>query len=245
MSDSEGRGLPWQTWMQRWSATLNTCREVGAWEGVLSVDPPASLAEVQSIENKLGWQIDASFREVLLNFSSKVHFQWFLGNEFRRDVEGGIHQGYCAWDAAALVSLEEGRKQWVEVCFSDRDDPFHRIWQTKYVFMSIGNGDYLAIDRDEDARGAVCYLAHDVDDLSVHGACLGYNFIDFLDRWTQLGCVGPDGFLLEPFLQRNDQGLAVDGDEARKWRSVFFRNGKDDGDGSRQAEVKPGQDLLE
>ena len=33
-----------------------------------------------------------------------------------------------------------------------------------------------------------------------HGQILGENFIDFMNKWTQLGCVGTEDWQFEPFL---------------------------------------------
>ncbi|MEM6990256.1 MAG: hypothetical protein AAF721_07160 [Myxococcota bacterium] len=104
--------------------------------------------------------------------------------------------------------------------WSASDDP---VWADKIVFAPDGSGDYLGID----ARSRVVYLSHDLAE--PHGRRLAKDLTDLMLRWAPLGCVGPSGAALEPFLtktQLSPKGraarrfLSIVGGTSRNWKSA-------------------------
>jgi hypothetical protein len=97
----------------------------------------------------------------------------------------------------------------------DPDDPYDRVWHGKYPLLRVPNGDLVAVDAD----GQVVYLSH--DDGEGHGYVLGQDVFDFLERWTALGCPGPEDWQWLPFTSGSDQGLDPEGENGRSWRAWF------------------------
>lgn len=93
------------------------------------------------------------------------------------------------------------------------------VWHNKLGFMEVGKGDYIAFDLLVPNDPPVVYLSH--DDGQGHGFILGHNFIDFMNRWTRIGCVGREGWQMFPFLEGPNTGIMPDSENAIKWRDYL------------------------
>lgn len=212
----------WTPWRSRWEEALAACAHVGSQETRLDVGLPASPSDLAPIEAVLGLTIPESFRDVLLRYASHIDFFWFFAKEVESPF-AGIFRGTCEWDLAALPYLEQNRRDWIETCFPDPEEPFGSVWHNKLAFAEVGNGDVLAIDLL--AKGnPVVYVSH--DNPEIHGWRLGNNFADFIDRWTQLGCVGAEDWQLRHFLPSPTSGLDSTGASAQIWRRWFGISGR-------------------
>ncbi len=65
----------------------------------------------------------------------------------------------------------------------------------------------------------VAYMAHELD--YMHGYKLGYDFTDFMDRRSLLGCPGPEHVQFLSFFDNYAGGIDPEGENARLWRSWF------------------------
>ena len=127
--------------------------------------------------------------------------------------------GTCHWDLGRLGELDTIRQEWART-FSDPKRGFDQVWQRQVVaIQQDGYGNLLALDASPDGGGAVVYLSHDDDD--AHGYCLGRDFLDFMDRWSQVGCAGPHvrGWL--PFTTGPLSLIDPNCQNARTWRKWF------------------------
>lgn len=210
-----------ERWRARLEAIAAVCRRQGGLATrtfttppamtPLSVLPPASAAEVRAVEVRLGFRLPRSLRAVVRTMTAGIAFYWRL-----HDADGQQQDGACDWSLARLPEMEVARQEWVRACFLDIERPGHRRWQRALAFQEVGNGDMLAIDLAKAGR-PVIYLNH--EDERLHGWRLGDDFADFLERWTRLGCVGPEHWTLRPFLTSRTGGLDAEGAEARRWRA--------------------------
>ena len=211
--------VKWNIWRQRFEATLQACMRLNGNCREMVVAKPATAQQVELIELKLNRSLPASFRKVLMDFSSHVEVTWFLPHDLELpDTFRGIFCGDCRWDIMRLLDLEEGRQDWVKQCFPNIDDPYDRIWHNKLAFQDVGNGDMLSLDLNFD-DSPIVYLSHEGGDF--HGTVLGENFIDFVDRWSLLGFVGAEDWQLEKFVSSRTGGLEPYSDNANKWREWF------------------------
>ena len=170
---------------------LRACDTIGGEARRLNIAPPASNEEVIRVENVLGLTLPLSFRRVLTDFSASIDLSWFLPQEIELPIEfRGIFRGQCSWDLSRLIDIDKGRKGWVENCFSNENDDYDRVWHNKLAFLEVGNGDCLAFDLDYSPDSPIVYLSHDVGE--GHGYRLGDNFVDFIDKWSLLGCPGAE-----------------------------------------------------
>jgi cell wall assembly regulator SMI1 len=232
----------WNSWTQRCKAVTRACKQLDIDCREFIISPPASEREVEIVEAKLGRTIPVSFRSVLTGYSSHLELRWFLkrnpkprkfGDFFQTlhkheeklqewinppEQFKGIFSGDCYWNLDNLINLEKERQGWVENCFPNIEDPYDSIWHNKLAFLPVGNGDMLAIDLI-DQEGQVVYLSHEGDNF--HGAVLGKNFADFIDRWSLLGFVGAEDWQLKYFIHSGMKGLDPNGENAKAWREWF------------------------
>ena len=182
----------------RWQETLKAVSRIGGRADPLRVEPPATLDDVLALEQRLGISLPAALRDVLLTFSRRVEFCWFLPEDYQVSEElSEIFRGGCNWSVESLAQCHEAKQGWIREVFPDRNNEYDAVWHGKLAFQEVGNGDYLAIDVGADAPNSVIYLSH--DDGEGHGRRLGADFQDFLLRWSRLGCVGAEDWQWMPF----------------------------------------------
>jgi len=188
------------------------------------VDPPLAPEQVDRIVAAVGRPIPEALRRFLSAGASRVDcaygywpaaegleaLQAVLPDEIR--VYGGAR--LCAASELpdyARSTTEWARETWVA------DDPDQRtLWEAGLPFAALANGDYLALDtRVESPDPAVLYLCHD-DSSSL----LAPGFTEFLTRWEQLCYIGPEHWLLEPFLGP-DGTLDAQTERAERLRALF------------------------
>ncbi|WP_319463344.1 SMI1/KNR4 family protein [Micromonospora sp. RTP1Z1] len=185
----------------------------------LVVDSPASPGEVDAVEGQLGCKLPTSLRHCLTAVASRVEFAWFAptGHTFP-DPFREIFSGNLRWSLNGLPDLITAVRGWVDDVFPDPSDPYDRVWHHKLPFMEVGNGDYLALDLDEDEHGRVVYLSH--DDGEGHGRTMATSFEDLLIRWIPLACPGAEDWQWLPFCARSDGGLDPSSAIAREWTAL-------------------------
>ena len=177
--------------IENWKTFAEAINAIGGDVQALSISKPACPKNIQHVEGEIGGFLPASFKDVLLNFSSKVEFRWVLpkSSQFQGELEQ-IFSGECYWSLEQMIELNKSKSRWVEECFSDAKDPYDAIWHETLVFHEVGNGDYLAIDLKAPNRQPVVYLSH--DDGDGHGVELAENFQEFVFTTSRIGCVGAE-----------------------------------------------------
>jgi hypothetical protein len=208
-------------WIERWEKTLKAIKSIGGEVNELTIGKRASLEEVLKVENNLGYKLPECFRQVLLEFSSKVDFYWSLEDtiELPNELED-IFDGNCNWNINNICEIIEEKNDWVKNCFSNEHNEYDRVWHNKLAFLEVGNGDYIAFDlKNYPSKTPVVYLSH--DDGEGHGYILGDNFIDFMDRWTKLGCPGTECDQMVPFVKSKLSGIDPNCENGQKWRELI------------------------
>jgi cell wall assembly regulator SMI1 len=188
------------------------------------ITKPATETQVEVVEKKLGLRLPESFRDILLNFSASVEFGWDLDDAVELPQElRGIFASECKWNLSEIVEIEEDRKGWVKECFPNPEDDYDKVWHNKLAFMTVGNGDLIAFDLQKyPDYTPVVYLSHDGGE--GHGYILGEDFKDFIDKWTRVGCTGPEDWQMIPFIADSVSGINPDSEHAIKWRDIIGLN---------------------
>ncbi|MCS7286927.1 MAG: SMI1/KNR4 family protein [Anaerolineae bacterium] len=174
------------------------------------------MEDVERIESQIGQNLPIGLRKMFLEFSAGIEFGWVLpkGSSPPFSIYSGGFEGIkLAW----LTRLEEERQGWIRHVFSDPTDPYSSKWYNKLAIISVINGDMIGIDLGN-ADGCVVYLSHEGDE-SLHGMILGRNFSEFMEYWSMLGCVGPEGWEIEPFVEgvQGINPLSVNASVWQKW----------------------------
>ena len=195
------------------------------------VGPPASLQDVEKTEETLGFRFPSSLRNVFLNFSGSFMVSWLVDEHsvLKKDQQLDIRSGFCLWNLTEIVHAnsdyessvasfddlaanDEDIRQWISICDGRR------------IFMPLDNGDNLLIGIGDDEHQEIVYFSHDEmypsGGYHDHGKLLGKTVEEFIDRWMQLAFVEPEIWNLKQFL--NDEGLQVDGEMGKHFKSWFF-----------------------
>lgn len=206
----------------RWQEMLQAVSRIGGRANSLYLEPPATLDDVLVLEQRLGTSLPAALRDVLLTFSRKVDFCWFLPEDYKVSPDlAEIFSGGCHWSIESIAQCNEEKQGWIREVFPNPTDEYDATWHGKVAFQAVGNGDYLAIDVGDDAPNSVVYLSHDCGE--GHGRCLGSDLQDFLLRWSRLGCVGAEDWQWMPFAPAGSY-LDPDCDQAKSFRDKIGVN---------------------
>lgn len=211
----------WEKWNRNWEWILDIAKK-RQWDIVddLAIQPVASRKEVDKAIGRQGIKLPPDFIEVLTNYSSGVNFFFQIKGV---EPEGEYRQIFSAgyegiWSFDNLGSLKEGYDSWVEGCFEDPTDDYNKVWHNKTPIIRVATGDLIAFDTSvETNEFPVVFLSHDDSDL--HGKRLGHNFIDFIARWSNIGCFGPEDWQLEPFHNDKENILELEGDKVTGWKN--------------------------
>ena len=200
---------------ENWRTFANAVEAIGGDLQAFTVEEPATEKEIAALEEKLGFPLPKSLKEVLLSFSRKVEYRWFLPDKFELNGElSEIFSGDRHWSLDWLYDFNESMNGWVEECFPNKEDPYDVVWHNKLAFHEVGNGDFLAIDISSPEAESVVYLSH--DDGEGHGVKLAKNFKDFVFESSLIGCVGGEDWQQLPFIE--DSKKYINGNSANAIR---------------------------
>jgi len=199
---------------------IKACYNLGGTHHKINLGKPASSGECEEVEGKLGNSIPEGLKRVISEFASSIEFDWFLpGNMVPPPPFDHISSGYLSWNIKKLFDLEANRKSWIDTVFTDPEDKYARLWHHSFSFMSIVNGDMLAIDTTRSNDGPVVYLSHEKS--MAHGYVLAENFLTFISNWSELGCPGPEFWQMMPFIGSNTSGIDPECPNALQWKEWF------------------------
>lgn len=223
---------PCRTWIDRWERTLAAVRRVGGSDARLSIAPPATEAEVAATERRIHKPLPRSFRQVLLEFSGSVSMRWCTIPD-ARPLEGPadaisrkvgewmglvpvdplreVPVGSLSFGVGMVEFAEKVRRGRYRYWLRQRGAtellvPWHRFlawWATDDDVVAFAGDDIVALD-----RYAVEYPM-----------VLAPDFMEFMERWTRIGCVQPFFYNLGRFVR--DDGLDPDCDLAVAWRDAL------------------------
>lgn len=185
----------------------------------------ATQKEILDIEKELGYKLPDDFRWVFLNISSHIEFFWSLyredkklltlPNELAEIFSGSLHFGIDR-----IPICEQSRQDWIDICYSDPNDPYNKVFHNKLAFQEVENGDLFAIDLEEETYGKVVYLSHDGSDS--HGYVMANSFREFLEEYTKIGCVGGEDWQWETFTNNHTTPIDSNTENAKKWLETMF-----------------------
>lgn len=193
--------LLWEQWTKQWNWILEIAKR-RKWDyRDLIIKPAVDIKKVEQIEAELGVTYPFEFKHILTEYSSGVDFFWQIKNEETegefKEVFRGCGRGYL-WDFHQSKELYEGYLGWVENCFSNHDDTYDKVWHNKVPLLRVMNGDIIGFDTaTSKANCPIVYLSH--DDGALHGHKLADNFIEFITRISNIGCVGTEDWQYKPF----------------------------------------------
>jgi hypothetical protein len=223
----------WRDNLDQWVGALSEAmRRDGARAGPrLEIEDPLTKDAWAEIERAMG-RLPRSLRHFATTQASRLAFFWELDDAQRPRGLGhyGELWGRFAFDARDLVRLDEYRQELLENWSGavDPDDDFDpdmetdddelvRFWHRSVLLQFTDNGDAIVFDRG-DARHepAVVYWDHESGNKG-----MGADFTDFVERYTYLGCPGPEEWQWDAFVRGRPPRLDPLCANARRWRKHF------------------------
>ena len=188
-----------------------------------SVAAPLDEADLQALEGALGSILPASLRAFFSRGTSAMDCAYTFKPEGQAldqlrtllPDESGLFGGASMGPASDLADYTGSVRAWAKDTWI-ADEPDQRIiWESALPFVALDNGDYLALDLHADASDPpVVYLCHDDESLR-----LARNLPEFLAAWERLCYLGPEHWLLGPFI--DDAGLDAESERAKGLRALL------------------------
>lgn len=190
-------------------------------EATLKIDPPATLAEVESKENENKRKFPDPLREFFLNSSKSFVFDWSIDEE-RAEIPEKFHEltfGECNFilDRHSLINWAAWEHSYTHPQYYGGGKTPRFRFEDLFPLLEPVNGDVIALHKISGAFEVV-FLDHESGEIDE--AILGDSFSEFLHDWITIGCVGPESWLIEPFVV--GERLDVHTEVAAEYRQFLF-----------------------
>ena len=134
--------------LERLNRFKNRVDELGGTTSKIVCKEVATEEEILNLEKELGYKLPDDFRWVLLNVSSHLEFFWNLYREEEELLElpnelVEIFSGNLYFGIDTILSCEESRKGWIDICYPDYNNPYDKIFHNKLAFQKVSNGEFL------------------------------------------------------------------------------------------------------
>ena len=187
---------------------------------------PAEEQDVLDLEEKWGISLPQSLRAALLQFSSDVLFEADFTQAapempMSYELRKGLFRARLAFSLRGIGEAEKERRDLADNVFT-QNTAADRFWQNKLAVMLVPGGDVIALDLAADeTEPPVVYLSY--HEKESHGLRLGDNFADFIDRYIEIGAVGPEDTQLELFMDEwgEASGIQKEGENAYLFRGAL------------------------
>lgn len=183
-------------WKRQWQWLVQALEQKGA-KTFITIDHPAPEEGIAEAETRLGMRLPEDFRSLLKDGSGKVLVYWSLpcGTIKPFDVSGEI-----GWGTDQLGFFD----------FADEEMEGQRQYLT---FHLAGNGDELLLDLGSPSGTSVVHWAHETAEFRI----LAPSMTAFVDRITELGCVGAEEWQYPYFC--GEFGLDPESGYSRRWKA--------------------------
>jgi hypothetical protein len=154
-------------------------------------------------------QIPKTLRKLLAECGTNISFEYSLTVE-GKPISGGINI-----DQTSFKKHLCDCKSWATETWIAEEPEVKELWLNAFPFAHLANGDYLALaEWKKHNDPPVVYLSH--DDTS---RIITPNLASFLSEWAGVCYIGPEIWMLEPYLDKTTGYLNSNTDEARKLRT--------------------------
>lgn len=198
--------------LQKWEHIINKIKRNNGKVHHLMKEEKATIEEVKQKESELGYKLPPSYKSIVLNFSKSLSFYYSFSDDTMIPKEfSEIFSGEINWDISSLQNLDSLADDLI-----DDGEEYGKNLRGKLEFTQAGNGDIYAFDmKAEGEEKPVIYWDHEEDTVTY----IADSFIDYLEKITELNCVGSEKWQIEYFL--SSSGIEVSSLEAQRWKQWF------------------------
>jgi hypothetical protein len=234
-------------WISRLRHFVEKCRELkGDVRIEIDIDEPASESDIHKIAQLLPHGIPADLQHFYMNGARSITCRYIidnydnrLGEVYQSSTPGSyVGGGLNRWSLDSLIATQRHFNDWLEG-LDERGDPDALIWHKCMPFVTIPNGDMLALEITTDGSpNKVVYLDHDgspsriaqlliaellkIDyDIQSDTKVIAESFDKFMEIWEEVCYIGPEKWEMHPFIDVQTGMLTPDVPEADKLRQCF------------------------
>lgn len=202
-------------WMDQLAMWRSALVAKGATISSYEIGPPIPAEELTAISHATGRAPPASVAAVMTSASGRVDIFWQLD---LRQRDPAVPESLARFGQIGELAFSPETMAWLraegEVTDDDRylDPDQLALVRSSLQFHRMSHGDLLAVDS---RNGAVNYLTYDSG--FGEAVLLAPSFAEFMDRFTSIGCVGPEMWVLEHTLGAT--GIDPEAEFAKQWRA--------------------------
>jgi hypothetical protein len=189
-----------------------------------AVSAAATASDLERVERAAGAAIPAPLRAFFLRGSAALDCAYVFepGGQVLERLKSVLPEQMRVFGGARIGPVSEigdyasAVRAWTTDTWISDEPEQRAMWESAFPFLRLDNGDFLALDtRKRVDDPAVAYLCHDDDSFG-----LATNLREFLSAWERLCYIGPEHWLLRPFV--NEQGrLDADSTRASQLRGLL------------------------
>ena len=183
----------------------------------LKIEAPATIDEVEKIEDELDIKLPADLKILFTEFSKNVEFAYQLDKEADEPFNE-IFSGEIYWNLNRFKEQYENYLEWVDswldpsILDETELEQEKKIVTNKVPLLEVPNGDLIVVGYNP---SEVVYLSHDGDDM--HGKILGDSLFEFLEFHSRIGFVGSESWQFEPFYDLEKEKMIMTGEAVNEW----------------------------
>lgn len=127
----------------------------------------------------------------------------------KKSVFGGI-------EFHSMKDLKADCQSWADETWVADDEEQKKIWDSAVPFCALETGDFLAFSEPTEDDAPIVYLSHDDESRTI-----AKSFREFVQEWKRIGFLGPESWMIEPFLDPESGYLKHDTEAGEQWLAVF------------------------
>ena len=217
-----------QAWSDRAWTFVGHCRTLpGDVEVAVDIWPPLSEEEADALATQLPLGLPASLRRFLVDGAAycKCSYVWTPPDSSAIEAtipgETYLYGGPNVIKPTELVELQrtnDGSADTFEE-YEPEWESVPQLWRRCTRFLDVRNGDYFGLDTSGSGEDSpVVYLSHDEEESN---RVIAPSFESFMETWEQLCYIGPEIWMLAPFLDPVTGYLDATTPKAQQLRSLF------------------------
>ncbi|MCL1926626.1 MAG: SMI1/KNR4 family protein, partial [Syntrophorhabdaceae bacterium] len=202
--------------LKKWQSVINKMKTRDD-DAFMKTGEKASADEIANLEMESGFKLPPSFSDAISGIGKSFDLSYSFYDYVLPDELGEIFSGRLSWDVSNFMSMYEYLGL---IEYENNDDVEAKTYAEKMKnlcqFSCSGNGDVYVFDMSCEAlEKSVLYWNHETDEITY----LANSFGEYLEKITELYCVGNEIWQFEEFLDKN--GLCPDSEKAQNWKKWF------------------------
>jgi cell wall assembly regulator SMI1 len=214
----------YRDWVRDLKEFVTARTGVSGFVGTEEIAPPLTAEHLSQIDKQLPLALPGAVRDFLQQGSGACRFgyKWKPKGAVGEHMESvGLKEGRISGGATLCHAARLGKqigecKQWAEETWIADEEEEQEVWLNTLPIAELKNGDYLGVQLGSEPNPPVVYLCH--EDAS---QIIAPSFTSFLQNWAGLCYLGPEIWILEPFLDSATGFLDGQSERALAVRRLF------------------------